>query len=54
MVFHTSTSLLRSEVCPSCSCRAETFMFQRQLLILVALFSLQMLRAKGTYCSRGC
>ena len=36
-IFHISTSLLRSEVCPSCSCIAEAFMFQRQLLILVTL-----------------
>ena len=25
-IFHISTSLLRSEVCPSCSCIAESFM----------------------------
>lgn len=52
-VFYISMSLLRSEVGPSCSCIAESFMFQRQL-ILVAPFSLQMLRAEGTCGSRGC
>lgn len=50
--FHFSMSLLRSEVCPSSSSIAEASMFQRQL-ILVAPFSLQMLRAEGACGSRG-